>query len=189
MSDRTLSQFFDRLTGDYTAAIERCVPRYREMLWALLDYLPATVPYHRILELGCGTGNLSLLLSRKFPQAEITCVDLSAESLDECRDRLQQAQDLSRFRFMTADMRELDFESSQFDLVVSSISIHHLTADEKQALFAKACNWLRPEGVFSFADQFRGTTDEIYARHMQHWREQALAAGSTGNVLNLAHKI
>jgi hypothetical protein len=40
MSDPDVGQFFDALTGEYTTVIERCFPRYQEMLWALLDYLP-----------------------------------------------------------------------------------------------------------------------------------------------------
>ena len=54
-----VGQFFDALSDDYTRTIERCFPRYREMLWALLDYLPRKPQVASVLELGCGTGNLS----------------------------------------------------------------------------------------------------------------------------------
>ena len=59
MKDNDVGTFFDTLTDGYTATIERCFPRYREMLWALLNYLPQGRSFESILELGCGTGNLS----------------------------------------------------------------------------------------------------------------------------------
>ena len=75
--DGTSRQFFEDISGEYTAAIDRCVPRYREMLWAILHYLPPAWMPDRILELGCGSGNLSELLCRKFPDASIRLVDPS----------------------------------------------------------------------------------------------------------------
>ncbi|MHC4400792.1 MAG: hypothetical protein ACYTG0_14040 [Planctomycetota bacterium] len=39
--DESPREFFEEISAGYTAAIDRCVPRYREMLWAILHYLPA----------------------------------------------------------------------------------------------------------------------------------------------------
>ena len=88
MSKQGVGYFFDSLSDDYTAVIERCFPRYREMLWALLDYLPSSFHPKNIVELGCGTGNLSSLLVDRFPDSKIHFVDLSAESIQECKQRL-----------------------------------------------------------------------------------------------------
>jgi len=82
MNRESVEQFFDALTDDYTATIERCFPRYREMLWALLDYLPRKRSPSAILELGCGTGNLSELRANRFPTASLRLVDLSGESIE-----------------------------------------------------------------------------------------------------------
>lgn len=64
-----VGQFFDSLTDGYTETIERCFPRYREMLWTLMDYLPTGRSFGSVLELGCGTGNLSVAIHDAFPQA------------------------------------------------------------------------------------------------------------------------
>ncbi len=175
--NKTVDQFFDCLTDDYAGAIERCFPRYREMLWALLDYLPADLTVKEILELGSGTGNLSVLLAEKYPAATIHFVDLSADSLAVCRNRLG---DDARFQYHTQDFRELRFEDGQFDLVASSIAVHHLTSPEKQALFANILRWLNPQGIFAYADQHAGATEDLYRRHMDHWKAAAIGAGSTG---------
>lgn len=175
--DPRLGAFFDTLSNDYTAVIERCFPRYREMLWALLDYLPSDRTFSDILELGCGTGNLSLLLAERFPQSTLQLVDISGESLETCRARFADRQ--GPCSFVRDDFRSLRFEPQSFDLVVSSISIHHLRSDEKRTLFEGVHAWLRPGGLFAVADQFRGMDDAIYARHIANWKLQSLAAGAS----------
>lgn len=75
--DESPHQFFEGISGEYTAAIDRCVPRYREMLGAILHYLPSGWTPARILELGCGSGNLSELVCRKFSNASLRLVDFS----------------------------------------------------------------------------------------------------------------
>ncbi len=176
IGDDTVAAFFDQLTKDYTSTVERCFPRYREMLWALLDYLPTVAPVHSVLELGCGTGNLSVLLSQRFPQATIRLVDLSSESLNVCKSRFPAE---TRLSFQQADFRDLVYQDREFDLVISSIAIHHLIAAEKQVLFQKIRGWLRPGGIFAYADQHAGATDELYDRHIANWKQQSFAAGST----------
>lgn len=171
----TVDQFFDALTDQYTGVIERCFPRYREMLWALLDYLPEDRPIERILELGSGTGNLSVLLAEKYPEATIEMIDVSADSLAECRSRLGND---DRFQYRTEDFRELQVDEGCYDLVASSIAVHHLTAPEKQQLFRDLYRMLSPQGIFAFADQCAGATDSLYRRHIENWKSLSMSAGS-----------
>ncbi len=176
----SVAQFFDEINQDYSEAIERCFPRYREMLCTLLDYLPRDRQFGSILELGCGTGNLSVLLSQLFPAAKIQMVDVSGDSLEVCRSRLMAKQpEATRFCFHQQDIRHIDFVANEFDLVISSITVHHLLAFEKQALFRNCKKWLEPTGVFALADQCRGETEAIYQRHIENWKQLSLAAGST----------
>ena len=170
--------FFDTLSSDYTTVIERCFPRYREMLWAVLDYLPTDLQPKSILELGCGTGNLSALLAAKYPDAQITLVDVSADSLEQCRHRLC-AEPSERFVFDEVDFRELKYAADTFDLVASSIAVHHLVSKEKQSLFSSIYRCLRPGGVFSYADQHAGVTDDLSRRHHENWYSMSMNAGSS----------
>lgn len=173
--DESVGRFFDTLTDDYTSTIERCFPRYREMLWALLDYLPANKRVESILELGAGTGNLTVLLAERYADASITAVDVSADSLDACRTRLRGDQ----LTFHKKDFRHLNYAAESFDLIASSIAVHHLTADEKRELFGRIHRWLKPGGVFAYCDQHAGATEELYQRHMQNWQRVSRQAGST----------
>lgn len=176
MNENEVGQFFDTLTGEYTEAIERCFPRYREMLWALLNYLPEGRQFQSVLELGCGTGNLSVLLRDAFPGAQLRLVDVSGESLTACRSRFA---DESAVEFEQQDFRQLSYGQGEFDLIVSSIAIHHLVAPEKQELFKNCRTWLAEDGVFSFADQCAGVTENVRNRHLQNWKELSFGAGTT----------
>ncbi len=174
-------QFFEDISRQYTAAIDRCVPRYREMLRAILHYLPADRAPRRILELGCGSGNLSELVYCKFPRAAVRLVDFSGSLLQQCRNRLGA---LDAIEYQEEDFRNLDFAAGSFDLVVSSIALHHLTHDEKADLFRNVYRWLSRGGVFSYSDQFAGVTDDLYARQIADWQEQSARLGATDEEWN-----
>ncbi|MFN3191152.1 MAG: GNAT family N-acetyltransferase [Aureliella sp.] len=183
-----VSAFFDSISSKYGEAIRRCVPRYDEMTWAMFEYLPGEmVNEPHVLELGCGTGNLTAKLIEQFPSGQLSLVDVSQSSIDACRTRFEEVcKRLSspppayrNIDFHRCDFRELAYEAGSFDLVTSAISIHHLTSVEKQQLFEAICRWLRPGGYFVYADQFAGATAEIYEQHMQNWRAYTREAGAS----------
>lgn len=176
MSENNVGRFFDSITSDYTATIERCFPRYREMLWALLESMPNGDHIESVLELGCGTGNLSVLLADAFPHAKLHFVDTAGESLDVCRSRLGTDR---RLTFDQRDVRELEFADGSFDLITSSIAIHHLVSSEKQTLFRRCQSWLSDGGFLVFSDQCAGATELIYERHIQNWKSLSMRAGSS----------
>lgn len=174
--DESPHQFFEGISGEYTAAIDRCVPRYREMLGAILHYLPSGWTPARILELGCGSGNLSELVCRKFSNASLRLVDFSGSLLQQCSSRLS---DFSGVEYQKEDFRNLDFAPGSFDMVVSSISLHHLTHQQKADLFVKVHQWIDNEGVFTYSDQFAGVTDDLYAKQIADWKEQSIRLGAS----------
>lgn len=178
MNQPSVGHFFDALTSDYSEAIERCFPRYREMLWAVMAYLPDR-KFTSILDIGCGTGNLSVLIRQAYPGASLECVDLSADSLEVCEQRLQALATSGASTIRQADFAQLDYEPGRFDLIVSNIAIHHVPAAAKQRLFGQIQSWLEPGGLFTYADQFRGASEDVYQRHIGNWRDQSFAAGGT----------
>ena len=115
--------FYDEISGDYNALIKRCVPKYDNMLSTLLDYIHGDFAPQKILELGCGTGNLTSLLTRQFPLASITAVDVSGECIHQCKKRNFSG----HVNFEKSDFRALEYPDNSMDFVISSISIHHLT--------------------------------------------------------------
>ncbi len=70
-----------------------------------------------ILDIGCGTGNYTMLLKNKFPQAKIKAVDISAEMIEVAKDKLERRQ----VEFIVADAENLNLKE-KFDLISSNAS-------------------------------------------------------------------
>ncbi len=172
----SVENFYDQLSGDYTALISKCVPRYDEMLYNLFCYLPEGLQPKRILDLGCGTGNLTAAILANFPNSEIHALDLSADILNQCKERFKGN---SNIHYHQQDFSSLNFPENHFDLIVSSIAIHHIPDVQKEQLYQQIFKILKSEGIFEFADQTRGATEEIYQKHISRWKTAAFELGST----------
>jgi len=183
----TASDYFGAMVRDYDSLIRRAVPRYDELLERLAFYLPPLAPgRRRVLELGCGTGNFSLLLAehgrKHWPDLELTLVDASQEMLDVTRARLAAA-GRSGDTFVGARFEELAFAPGSFELVTSCISVHHVA--DKRALFTRLLPQLAPGGEVLLGDQMRGGTERAHALNWQRWLAWCRAHCSDAEALRL----
>jgi tRNA (cmo5U34)-methyltransferase len=99
----------------------------------------------RILELGIGTGETARRVLERHPGAHLTAIDASPEMLEEARRHLPDA-DLRVARL------EDPLPEGLFDLVVSTLAVHHLDAAGKAELFRRVAAVLAPGGRFVLAD-------------------------------------
>jgi tRNA (cmo5U34)-methyltransferase len=139
----------------YDPGIEAIVPRYDELHDAVLNAPPhdREEPI-RVLELGAGTGELTMKLLTRFPESEVLAVDHSEQMLGEADRKLETFGDRATLvRGTFPD--DYPSESNAYDLVVSSLAIHHLDADEKRALFDAIGEALVPGGWFLNGDVIR----------------------------------
>jgi len=165
----TASDYFGAMAESYDSLIRRAVPRYEEMSSRLLEYLPRNPG--RILELGCGTGNLSLRLAATFPDAKLTLVDGAAEMVELTRSRLHAEHPAAarRASFLVSRFEDLEFEPRSFDLATSCISLHHV--QDKASLYRSLFEAIAPGGTFRFADQLAGGTKENHEINWSRWLE------------------
>jgi tRNA (cmo5U34)-methyltransferase len=153
--------------AEYDDFIRRVVPRYDEMIDRLLDTLPAAP--QRILELGCGTGNVSLRLQHAAPAATLTLVDAAPEMLALTRARLaaDDAAAAARARFLEARFEALPAEPAAYDAVVACISLHHVSDPAPVYHALRAC--LRPTGALCLADGYATANPALHAHHLARW--------------------
>jgi tRNA (cmo5U34)-methyltransferase len=173
---KSVQSFYDQLSSQYTNLISKCVPRYGELMYNMFHYIPEDYNPKRILDLGCGTGNLTEQVLKHYPEAEIDALDLSEEILKESQKRFMSQPNV---RYIQADFRAMHLAPGSYDLVLSSIAIHHIPDEDKIKLYQDIFQALTPNGLFIFADQTRGITDDIYKKHFLRWKEEAFGLGST----------
>lgn len=176
LEETTASRYFGLMVESYDSLIRRAVPRYDEMLARLVDYLPPSAA--SVLELGCGTGNLSLALAERYPQASLTFLDAAPEMLQTTLARLEEKQGstAARARFIEATFERIDPALGPFDLVVSSISLHHVK--DKASLYRNVYAMVAPGGTFRFSDQLRGASRAIHELNWRRWLEFCRSPGN-----------
>lgn len=156
-------------------------PRYEPVQDALLDALPFTADdaFHAV-DLGGGSGRLVERLLGRFPHATATVVDPSAPFLRLAADRLEAF--AARVRLVAARAQE-DWPGrcAPFDAIVSTSALHHLDAQEKNAVFRACFEALPNGGVLINGDEYRPPSDSAYRELLVEWgehMESALAVGS-----------
>lgn len=159
--------YFGALAQSYDSLIHRALPRYDEMIDQLVESLPGSAG--RVLELGCGTGTLTVELARRYPAADLVYVDASREMLEATGARLAAAAPELRARGVLSRFEELAAGGADVDLVVSSISMHHVA--DKGALYRLVFGHLRPGGAFHWADQLAAATPRLQSLLWERWLE------------------
>lgn len=119
----------------------------------LLDQA-AIAPGHRVLEIGCGTGNLAVLASRLNPVAEIVGIDPDPKALTRARKKAQRGGLVVEFEPAYAE--QLPFLDAAFDRVLSAFMLHHLQPAAKVLALREACRVLKPGGSLHLADFAEG---------------------------------
>ena len=127
----------------------RYLMRERALRTRFLD-LAAIQPGQRVLDLGCGTATLLLLLKERCPSADVVGVDGDPKVLALARAKAEK-QGVA-IRFDEALATRLPYGDASFDRVLSSLMLHHLTRDEKLQALREVRRVLAPGASFHLAD-------------------------------------
>ncbi len=160
-----------------------CIPKYEEMnaiAAGFIAHVLGRTEAPRILDMGCGTGNTSLALTRRVPGATVSCIDGSEEMLHQARMKLGSVvSDDSRLLADLALPGWADpFGDETFDAVVSVLVLEHLPFDPYREVINRVFRLLRPEGWFVAVEGYEGAMNqELFAQEMALWEQRAVANG------------
>lgn len=107
-------------------------------------------PGMRILDVGCGTGTLAILLKKTHPLVDVVALDGSKGILEIARSKADRAGvDIS---FEHGLSYKLPFADRAFDMVFTSFFFHHLTRNDKLRTLKEIHRILKPTGKLHIAD-------------------------------------
>jgi ubiquinone/menaquinone biosynthesis C-methylase UbiE len=140
-------------------------------------------PGAKVLEIGCGTGALTVKLIARG--AHVTAVDQNPEMVERARARLAHSSP-DAITFVERTASEIDaFPEGSFDAVVASLSLSEMSQRERAFVLKCAQRVLRPRGVIAIADEVRPRRFINRAFHMVVRGPQAalgwLIVGSVSN--------
>ncbi len=128
----------------------------------------------RILDIGMGTGNLTLQLGQRFPEARVHGCDLALNMLERARQK-QELSDWSRL-IATADAEQLPYKPASFDLVASSFTYQWL--DDWTAALREVQRVLVAGGLLIFSAFGAHTFYELRRAYEKACRETGYTRGT-----------
>lgn len=146
------------------------VPARDEQIATILTLLPfAQHEPFRAVELGCGEGALTFAILDCFPQASVVALDGSPTMRShaaECLSGFGSRASVAPFNLAS---REWLSQLQSADGVVSSLCLHHLSARDKQSLFAEVYRRLSQRGTLLIADLVEPQRVEAQALFASTW--------------------
>jgi len=140
-------------------------------------------PGQHVLEVGCGTGAVTTVIKRLYPEAEVVGLDPDPKALARAQRKAADAG--ISIQYDQGFAGTLPYPPATFDRVLSAFMFHHLPADEKGKMLREARRVLKPGGEFHMLD-FQGSEDagRGFLARLLHGRA-GLRDNSENRVLNL----
>jgi len=139
---------FGWLTPVYDPVLRRMLPE-AALKQRLIAQAQIAAGQH-VLDLGAGTGTLTIMLKQAYPGAEVTGLDGDPRVLARAREKAAAAG--AAIRFDRGLATALPYEDASYDRVLSSLMLHHLTTEDKRRALAEAWRVLRPGGELHALD-------------------------------------
>ncbi len=125
----------------------------------------------KVLDLGCGDGIVTSAIAGVDGRLSATLVDGSEDMLRKARERLNGLHRPSYIHSSFQEMLTGDTVRGKFDFIASSLAIHHLSMNEKKALFKKIYRLLKPGGCFVNIDVVLAPSGPLEQWYLSLWKD------------------
>lgn len=145
-------EYYTTLASDYENLNNKVVMKNQE----LHDELLRAIEFEqskdlKILDLGFGTGELMKMMLEKYKNSYVVGVDFSEDMSGVAKVKLDKFR--GRYSLINRDLKGINMKDlGNFDVVISSITIHNLNHNEKKELFKEIYSVLSDGGVFINGD-------------------------------------
>jgi len=125
-------------------------------------------PGEIVLDVGVGAGGSALYMAKKYG-VHVKGVDLSSNMLNIAEKYKEELpKDVqSRLQFVKLDVTTVEFPNNSFDVIYSRDTLMHIS--DKQTLFKKFYQWLRPGGRLFITDYTRGEDENTYSAEFKDY--------------------
>lgn len=139
---------FNWLTPLYDFLLNITMPE-KKIKQALIEV--ANIPERaRVLDFGCGTATLTIMVKEMYPEAKVTGIDVDREILDKATHKVKESK-VAVF-LLDFDGKQFPFQHTSFDRILSCLVFHHLDTDTKQEVLAEIFRVLDKNGQLYIAD-------------------------------------
>lgn len=135
-------------------------PQMRLLRWYVVRRIMPLAQEGAAIDIGCGPGHLIFDLAKQMPDLHLIGVDMSTEVLDQAESYAAQYGFGDRVSFKKGGAQAVPFPDGSFDLVISTLSLHHWRQPE--AVLDEVARILRPGGAFLIFDLRRDMAAPFY---------------------------
>lgn len=126
---------------------------------------------NNVLDLGCGDGVVASAIAEIDNGISVTLVDGSGDMLKKAKERMRGLRQVSCIQASFQEMIRKEKIRGRYDFVASSLAIHHLTMQEKAAMFAKVHGLLNQGGCFVNIDVVLAPSEALETWYLSLWKD------------------
>ena len=159
-----------QVADHYSRIADILIPNRREIMSIIARVATMSSPDSpRILDIGCGYGDVTAAVLGYAPQASVCMIDFSEEMVRRSAVRFQRNKDIRVLRYDLNEGLPDHLQPQEFDAVVSCFALHHIKLEQRVPLYSQVREVLGTDGVFVNGDRFREHSPSLHAWVFDEW--------------------
>lgn len=180
---KNVEKQFDAVANDYDKQRQSLIPCFNDFYGVAIENLVLENEEPVLMDIGAGTGLFSEMVLQKYPLAHIELIDISNEMLQMAKQRLVAYPNV---RTTKININDVHLANNQYDAVISSLAIHHLTDEEKKNIYQKIYHGLKSGGIFLHAEQVLAANGHLTEVYHNTWVVKITKSGLSDEVIKQA---